>query len=179
MATQKLPELELDFAPPRRNTRAGWLWLLVGLVAIVAATIHWQSGESQRAKQTAVFNTLADKLSGRRPPSVHASETIDPRTAKVVGNIARDLDVPWSAMLSALENARAKDVSLIGIEPSAARHLIRITAESKSLEPMLDYVNALHSDAFTQVTLSSHQDEPQTPGDPIRFVIQAQWKVGS
>jgi Tfp pilus assembly protein PilN len=179
MAMQKLAALELDFAPPRRNTRAGWIWLMLGLVAAGVTMVQLQTAQSERKQREERLAFLSDKIAGRHPPSIHVGENIDPRAAKVAANIARDLDVPWSPMLASLEGARVKDVSLIGIEPSAARHVIRITAEAKSLEPMLDYVNALRSDAFTQVTLSSHQDEPQTPGTPTRFVVQAQWKVGS
>jgi Tfp pilus assembly protein PilN len=100
----------------------------------------------------------------------------DPRATKAAAGVARDLQVPWAEMLTALENVQAKDVALLGVEPSATRHNIRITAETKSLDAMLNYVDALRSDSFPEVSLASHQVEPQTPGNPVRFVVQARWR---
>jgi len=42
---------------------------------------------------------------------------------------------------------------------------------------MLDYVEALRGNAFPEAELSSHQIESQTPGTPVRFVVQARWRT--
>lgn len=177
MAKHRLSALELDFAPPRRNAPAGWLWLGVGLLAATVAGVQFRSAHAERLARADDLSALTDRINGHHHS--HAGETIDPRAAKAASKVAHELEVPWAQMLGVLEGIQVKDVALLGVEPSSTRHNIRITAEAKGLPSMLDYIDALRGDTFSQVTLSSHQDEPQTPGDPIRFIVQAQWRVGS
>jgi hypothetical protein len=177
MANTKLLALELDFAPVRRNAPAGWVWLGIGLVAATLAGAQFRAAHAERLAHADDLSSLTDRINGRHHS--HAGETIDARAAKAASKVARDLEVPWADMLGALEAIQVKDVALLGVEPSSTRHTIRITAEAKSLPPMLDYLEALRGDTFSQVVLTSHQDEPQTPGNPIRFVVQAQWRLGS
>ena len=168
----KLARLELDFSPGRRNAPMGWLLLGIGLVAASVAGVQFRSAHAERLTQVNELNTLT----GHHPKADSNAPAADPRATKAAANVARDLQVPWSDMLAALEAVQARDVALLGVEPSALRHNIRITAEAKSLDAMLNYVDALHGDAFSDVTLMSHQVEAQTPGTPVRFVVQARWR---
>ena len=171
MAT-KLARLELDFSPARRNAPMGWLLLGAGLVFATVAGVQFRSAHAERLEYATSLSAITGKPAGSRD----SGAAPDPRATKAAAGVARDLQVPWSEMLAALENVQAKDVALLGVEPSATRHNIRITAETKSLDAMLNYVDALRSDSFPEVSLASHQVEPQTPGNPVRFVVQARWR---
>lgn len=168
----KLARLELDFSPARRNAPMGWLLLAVGLIAASLAGVQFRSAHAERLTQA---NDLY-AVSGHHAAVDSNAPAPDPRATKAAAGVARDLQVPWAEMLGALEAVQARDVALLGVEPSAMRHNIRITAEAKSLDAMLNYVDALRSDAFPEVTLASHQIEVQTPGTPVRFIVQARWR---
>jgi hypothetical protein len=170
----KLARLDLNFASARRNAPMGWILLALGLMAATVAGVQFRSAHAERLMQAGDLTSLAAKLS---PPRVADSATPnDSRAAKAAVGVARDLQVPWSELLTALESVQAKDVALLGVEPSPIRHNVRITAEAKNTDAMLNYVDALRGDSFPEVNLSSHQFETNTPGDPVRFVVQARWR---
>jgi hypothetical protein len=173
MMASKLARLELDFSPTRRNAPMGWLLLGVGLIAATIAGVQFRSAHAERLESANSLTAITGKPASGRDS---AGPAPDPRATKAAAVVARDLQVPWAEMLAALETVQAKDVALLGVEPSASRHNIRITAETKTLDDMLNYVDALRSDSFPDVSLSSHQVEPQTPGNPVRFVVQARWR---
>jgi hypothetical protein len=173
MMASKLARLELDFSPTRRNAPMGWLLLGIGLIAASVAGVQFRSAHAERLESANSLTAITGKPAGAREG---AGPAPDPRATKAAAGVARDLQVPWAEMLAALESVQAKDVALLGVEPSASRHNIRITAETKTLDDMLNYVDALRSDSFPDVSLASHQVEPQTPGNPVRFVVQARWR---
>jgi len=170
----KLARLELNFAPTRRNAPVGWLLLGVGLVAATIAGVQFRSAHAERLVQEVQLSALGAKtaaaLQGSGPP-------LDPRAAKAAATVARDLQIPWADMLAALESVKTKEVALLAVEPSATRHNVHITAEAKNTDAMLDYVDALRGPSFPDVSLSSHQVQVQTPGAPVRFVVQARWRA--
>ena len=64
-------------------------------------------------------------------------------------------------------------MALLAIEPSIQRQQVRLTAEARQPEAMLDYVAALQSDTrLSQVVLLSHQVQALSPGQPVRFQMQ-------
>ena len=174
MADNKLARLELDFAPARRNVPMGWLLLACGLVIASVAGVQFRSAHAERLASATALSTVSGRL---MPLGEADAPGVDPRAAKAAATVARDLRMPWAELLSSLESVQARDVALLGVEPSASRHLVRITAEAKNLDAMLNYVDGLRGPAFPEVTLTSHQFEPQTPGDPVRFVVQARWRA--
>lgn len=170
----KLARLELNFAPVRRNAPLGWLLLATGLVVATIAGVQFRFAHAERLMHAGAASAIgANRLALSSDASAAPA---DPRAARAATVVARDLRVPWSEMLTALEAVQARDVALLGVEPSPARHDIRITAEAKTPEAMLNYVEALRSETFPQVNLASHQVQTQTPGSPVRFVVQARWK---
>ena len=171
--TTRLARLELDFSPARRNAPMGWLLLGIGLIAASVAGVQFRSAHAERLTQASGLNAISGP---RLPAGAGTGAAADPRATKAAAVVARDLQMPWAEMLAALEAVQAHDVALLGVEPSASRHNIRITAEAKTPEAMLNYVDALRGDSFPEVTLSSHQVEAQTPGNPVRFVVQARWR---
>jgi len=171
----KMARLELDFAPARRNAPLGWVLLAAGLVLATLAGVQFRAAHAERLAHAGELSALSGKL---LPANAEAAgQAVDPRAAKAAAAVARDLRVPWSEMLTALEAVQARDVALLGVEPSPTRHNIRITAEAKTPDAMLNYVDALRGEAFPEVHLASHQVQAQTPGEPVRFVVQARWKA--
>jgi hypothetical protein len=173
--SSKIARLDLNFAPPRRNAPMGWLLLGAGLIAATVAGVQFRNAHAERLVQA---NDLS-AITGRANPLAATDEAaaLDPRATKAAAAVARDLQIPWAEMLSALEAVPARDVALLGVEPSPLRHTIRVTAEAKTAESMLNYVDAMRGNSFPEVNLMSHQTQVQTPGTPVRFIVQARWRA--
>jgi len=170
----KFARLVLDFAPARRNAPLGWPLLGFGLIVTTVAGVQLLSAQAGRLARADDLAALTRATTVR---NADAGEPVaDPRSAKAAAIVARDFQVPWAQMLTAFESVDAKDVALLAVEPSPSRQSIRITAEAKSPDAMLNYVEALRGDSFPEVSLVSHQVENQVPGNPLRFIALARWR---
>jgi Tfp pilus assembly protein PilN len=173
---KKPARLDLDFSPARRNGPAGWLLLAAGLAAALVAAVQFQSAQAARMALASELSSANGRLSSAKGETVRAGPPVDPRVSKAANQIARELQMPWAEMLAALEAVPTSDVALLGVEPSALRHVVRITAEAKNSGAMLDYLQALQGGRqFSDVWLSSHLAQTQTPGTPVRFIVQLKW----
>jgi hypothetical protein len=171
---RKAARLDLDFSPARRTRPVGWLLLAGGLAAATLAAVQFQSAEAARMALASELNSANERLAGPRESS-RAGPPLDPRVSKAANQVARELQVPWAELLAALEAVPTPEVALLGVEPSAQRHVVRITAEAKNSSAMLDYLRDLQARHFSDVWLTSHQVQVTTPGTPVRFVVQLKW----
>ncbi len=173
---RKAVRLDLDFSPARRNRPAGWVLLVAGLASALLAAFQFQSAQAARMAIASELNAANSRLTNPRGEPSRAGPPVDPRVSKAANQIARELQMPWAEMLAALEAVPTPEVALLGVEPSALRHVVRITAEAKNSAAMLDYLQALQGGRqFSDVWLSSHQVQTMTPGTPVRFVVQLKW----
>src|SRR5271169_6864724 len=168
---KKAARLDLDFSPARRTRPVGWLLLVGGLAAATLAAVQFQSAEAARMALATELNSANGRL-GNTGQASRAGPPLDPRVSKAANQVARELQVPWAELLAALESVPTPEVALLGVEPSATRHVVRITAEAKNSGAMLDYLQDLQGRHFSDVWLTSHQIQLQTPGTPVRFVVQ-------
>ena len=175
----KTATLRLEFAPgARRASRLGVSMLALSGAVLLACVAHTAGTLADNAREA---NALA-QLEARRHAGVTAAKTAsksDPAEAartKAVQQVAQNLVTPWADLLEALEAAPKAGVALLSIEPSTARHTVRITAEARDSQEMLNYLGALHRDVrLSGVALVSHEVQMQVPGTPVRFHIQAAW----
>ncbi len=175
--SQRSAHLDLDFSPARRSAPLGLLLLAIGGLALVVAGVQFHGAHAERESYADALSTANGRLATLAGSGERGGPAVDPRAAKAAATVARELQVPWAEMLRALEAVPNKEVALLAVEPSAVRHLVRITAEAKSLDAMLDYIDALRGSAFPEAELNSHQFENQTPGTPVRFVVLARWST--
>jgi len=175
--TKRAARLDLDFSPARRNRPAGWVLLAAGVLAALLAAVQFQSAQAARMAMASELSATAERLPGaKKKEPARAGPPVDPRVSKAANQIARELQMPWAEMLAALEAVPTPEVALLGVEPSALRHVVRITAEAKNSAAMLDYLQALQAGPqFSDVWLTSHLVQAQTPGTPVRFIVQLKW----
>ena len=55
----------------------------------------------------------------------------------------RQLALPWAQLIDSLERAAMKEVALLNIQPDAQNRVLRVTAEARRQEQMLDYLRRL------------------------------------
>lgn len=181
-----MKKVRIDFAPPGlvrsvfRTPRLGWLalWVLVCVVfGLVAANLglgkrQWEiellRAQSQ-ARTQAQARTAAPAVA--RPPVPDAQ-------AAAVNAAVLQLNLPWRALHDAVQAGTPASVALLALEPDARRHSVRITAEAKSSDDMIAYVEQLQKQEwFSTVVLARHEINEQDPNRPIRFQLDAQWRA--
>ena len=114
---------------------------------------------------------------GRRAPQAIPKERLDEQ-AKNAETVVRQLSLPWALLVYALEQAATRDVAILQLQPDAQQRLLRITAEARDKEAMLEYLRRLMAaKAFFNVHLVNHQVQIQDPQRPIQFSVQTSFRV--
>jgi len=183
-----MKRVRIDFAAPglartvHRTGPLGWsLALLAVLLCALAVATGWQMLTRQRELDARL--ALARRYAGA-PEIVTAAAAPPPQIGEVqaqaVNAAVRQLNLPWRALHDAVEQATPKTIALIALEPDPRRRSIRITAEAKSSDDMIAYVEQLKQQALFgagTVTLLRHETDELDPNRPLRFQLEAQWEA--
>ncbi len=176
-------QLPIDFAPPslwrtlhRTRTRS-WVLLAVGLALCAAAGVV---GGKMLARQQADDALLeAARVRANVPVAVAVVETgprISELQAASVNAAVMQLNLPWRALQDAIGAATPPAIAMLALEPDARKRSMKITAEAKSSDAMIAYVEKLkEQELFAGVALTRHEINEQDPARPIRFQIEAEW----
>jgi hypothetical protein len=167
--------LPLDFAVPvRRSTAAGVLLCLAGIAAATAVGVEFRSAIVERARLDDAIDAIADQR--RAPVDTAGRAAAETEFAKM----SRELAIPWTKLLTELEaasNDMASQVSLLHVEPDAEKHLVRITAEVRSLPDALAYLQRLQrSPVLRYPMLESHERRKDDPEHAVRIKVAAEWR---
>jgi Tfp pilus assembly protein PilN len=178
-------KVNIDFAPPslaRSVFRAPrQTWTVVVLTVSVAGALgaaniglrrsQWEV-ELLRAQSAA--RTQA-QVRAAAPAAVRAP--VPEAQASAVNAAVLQLNLPWRALHDAVQAGTPANIALLAMEPDARKNSVRITAEAKSSDDMIAYVEQLQKgDWFSAVLLSRHEINEQDPNRPIRFQLDAQWR---
>ena len=177
--------MPIDFAAPslartlyRTRTR-DWLLLTVALLlALAAAFLGWRLWQQQQADAAQLEAALARaRVPVIVPLAVNQPVISEPQAAAVNAAVMQ-LNLPWRALHDAIGAATPAAIGMLALEPDARRRSIKITAEAKSSDAMIAYVEALkEQEMFAAVTLTRHEINEQDPNRPIRFQIEAEWSA--
>lgn len=177
--------IHLEFAPGstalrqkllgQAGHRLSWPALLILAAALAAGgALWWQIWTLDREIET---------LKGQLPtPSTATSLAANigspsPQQRVEWVQLTRQLNTPWSALLDALEAATPQDVALVSIEPDARQGVVRVQAEAKTLQTLLDYGQVLRiSGPFDDLVLRKHDTNDQDGMRPIRLTMELRFK---
>ena len=164
----------LDFVgTPRRARTPGILLLAVGLLTCAALGYDFQDKLAER-------DGLEARLNATARPHRSASPSESRETAAAAA-IEKQLWVPWSSLLAELESASqdvSSTVSLLQVEPDPAKHIVRITAEARTLPDALAYLERLQKSSMLRYPmLDSHELRKDDPEHPIRVKLSAEWRT--
>lgn len=173
------PRLELDFAGTRtRGGLVGITLAAVGVVGLGLVMLQLHSLTGQRAGLE--LRAAALERAQHHGPSLDSVAGLGAQNAE---KTVRELATPWSQLLAELEHAssdKSGDVALLSIEPDHAKHRVRVTAEARTLDLALAYVQRLRK---TQVLhypmLDSHEIKSDDKDHPVRFQLSAEWSDAS
>jgi hypothetical protein len=160
--------IELDYvAPPRRPVWRGIAVLGLSLALAGSLALRGQSVHRDLAALAAVQG--ASDMVQARGPSKTADEEV-----KQAETVVRQLTLPWSDIIRAIESASMPDVGVLNMQPDAQQRLLKLTAEAKTREAMLEYVRRIaQTKGLSNVYIVSHQVRTEEPSRPIQFSVQA------
>lgn len=174
--------IRIDFAPPslrrtlHRTPLAHWLLALAALACCagaawgIAARLEQQHARAALLLRAAAVRTPAATTAPRAP--------IPAALAAAVNGAVLQLNLPWRELQDAIEAATPASVALLALEPDPKTRTLRVTAEAKASDAMLNYVERLKQQPFfTGATLTGHDTNEQDANRPLRFQIEAQWSA--
>jgi hypothetical protein len=173
------PRLELDFAGSRsRGGPIGIVIAAVGALCLIAVLVQQRSLNAQRAGLELRRAAIAGSLHRGQ-----SAESVAGLSAQTAEKTVRELGTPWSQLLAELETASgdaAGNVALLAIEPDHAKHRVRVTAEARTLELALAYVQRLRKTTVLHYPmLDNHELRADDKDHPVRFQISADWSDAS
>ena len=170
----KLPRrIRLDFVTPARGTpRVGAALCAAGVAAALAVGLAFDVKLSERNRLDAALGVISQP---RAVPSAAAT-----RAAEEIATVERELTVPWSPLLAELESAShdsADKIAVLAVEPDAAKRVVKVTAEARTLSDALGYLERLQKSAVLRYPmLESHERRKDDPQHPIRVKLAAEWR---
>lgn len=172
----KVPaSIALDFvdAAPNRSPATGAALFGIGVLACAILAGELSAALSEREALQARLGAIA------RPH--RAPTAADTRNAAVATTIQKQLWVPWSSLLAELETASqdlSSTVSLLEVQPDATKHVVRITAEARTLPDALAYLERLQKSTMLRYPmLDSHELRKDDPEHPVRVKLSAEWRT--
>lgn len=175
--------MRIDFAP--RGLRRTLFHIHPAVLALAGASAllcagaalgGWQLME-QRQERERQLRHLRERVAAisARPVEV-ARVAIPEAQASFVNAAILQLNLPWRELQDAVLAATPRTVALVAMEPDPRKRVLKITAETRSSDDMVAYVEALkEQDSFTGVLLTRHEINEQDPNRPLRFQLEATW----
>ena len=162
---------ELDYVAPPRRPRA--LGIAVLALSLAAAGLLVERYREVKLRIDGLEAAQALLPVERRAV---ARKSLD-EEVKNAEAVARQLALPWAAMVRAVEGAARPDVAILQLQPDAQQRQLRLTAEARNEKAMLAYLERLGSAAVLgEAHLASHQVVLDDPRRPIQFTVLARLK---
>ncbi len=169
---KRLPPLDFRAGAPRP-------W--VGLSALGFAAVVLALGAGLSWRQHQVNEEVTARIAQRQAalsPAVRRPSAADRLRVSQSDRVTSELRAPWSELLATFEAQGRPEVGLLKLEPDARSGIVRVTGHAKDTAALFSYLKALEADArLRDVALVSHELDKDTPGQPLRFVMQAAWRV--
>ena len=170
--------MQLDFAGRSRGGPRGAVLAVVGVLALAGVITQLHSLGTRRAglelRREALVREQARKAAPAQLAGLKAQDAV---------KTVRELSTPWSALLGELERAskdNAGTVAVLLIEPDHAKHRVHLTAEARSLELAISYVQRLRKvQSLHFPMLDSHEIVKEDHDRPVRFQVSADWSDAS
>jgi Tfp pilus assembly protein PilN len=178
-----MKSMHIDFAP--RSLRRTLFHLhpailvlaAVGLLLCAGAAFGgWKLLEQQREREDRLRRVMERAAALQAAPATVAQTAIPEAQAAFVNAAIMQLNLPWRALQDAVAAATPRSVALVALEPDPRKQVLKITAETKSSDDMVAYVEELkQQELFSSVVLTRHEINEQDANRPLRFQLDAVW----
>jgi Tfp pilus assembly protein PilN len=180
-----MKKVNIDFAPPGlartvfHTPRQTWA-IVLAVVVIASALGAARIGMKQRQWEVELLRAQSaarTQAQAKAVVPVAVRPPVPEAQAAAVNAAVLQLNLPWRALHDAVQAGTPANIALLALEPDAKKSSLRITAEARSSDDMIAYVEQLQKgEWFSAVLLSRHEINEQDPNRPIRFQIDAQWR---
>lgn len=169
--------VRIDFSESRAAPSAWSLALLAaGLAIAIFATWKVNAFDLRQARANADLARVRSVEIARRPP-VETPAVIPAARVDAINAAVVQLNLPWQALFESLEKAKPQNIALLSLEPDGKKRVLRILAEAKQADDMVDFVRLLREQPqFDDALLTRHEINMQDPNRPLRFTLEATWK---
>lgn len=171
--------LHLDYRAARPRSGMAVVLLVCGLSLAAMALMNFQYSRRSAERWEAELVMAQGKLnrSARNPPRGRGDTAQRAEEIAAANAVIRQLNLPWEEMFSAFELATNDEIALLGIDPDAKKRTVKVTAESKTAEGMLNYIKRLQQAALLDdVLLQKHELQTKDSEKPLRFTVTSAWK---
>jgi hypothetical protein len=138
---------DIDFAAPRGPSLSVW----VGLIAVLL--LLGSGGYRALLRQQALDAMQAQLARHRQEEAARAAVPAPQRPApdkervKAINEAIDSLNVPWPAILTAVETALPSGVALMRVEPRPVDRVFLLTAQADDMPPLIDFMSTLSGTA--------------------------------
>jgi len=165
-----LRRLELDYIAAPRGPRAPGLVVLA--IALAAAGLLVERYREAKLELDRI--EAGQRLLGSGRQAAQATPRRLEEEAKSVEAVLRQLALPWGTIIETVESASTSDVAILQLQPDAPQRQLRLGAEARTQQAMLDYLRRLSAaESLADVHVVSHQVQVEDPNRPIQFTVQA------
>ena len=164
--------LQLDFVAPRKRSRLAGIVVLAAALGLAAHLVLKYRDTQDRLAQLAAVEAM---VSAPRPARALPRERLEAEM-KAAQATVRQLALPWSQLIDSLERSAMREVSVLHVQPDAQQRLLRVTAETRGEELMLEYLRRVGASGFAEAHLVSHQVREDDPQRPLQFSLQASFR---
>ncbi|MDI3391549.1 pilus assembly protein [Pseudomonas sp. V98_8] len=174
--------LMLDFQPRRRSSPLGWSLLAGGVVLALTCIVIQQQVSGEVEQQQGHLQTTQRVLTGDTGAKVNLTPAETREQAQNLAEmrkVSQQLRRPWERLFATLEAMPRDNIALLTLTPDARKGQVRISAEARDLDAMLDFHRRLEAcDELSDVSLLSHEIVANVPEHPVQFNLSATWEIG-
>ncbi|MFU2329140.1 PilN domain-containing protein [Pseudomonas sp. NFX98] len=174
--------LMLDFQPRRRSTPLGWSLLVAGVMLALTCMVIQQHLSGEAEQQQGHLQTAQRVLTGDTGSKISLTPAETREQAQNLAEmrkVSQQLRRPWERLFATLESMQRDNIALLTLTPDARKGQVRISAEARDLDAMLDFHRRLEaSDELSDVSLLSHEIVANVPEHPVQFNLSATWEIG-
>ena len=166
----------IDFAS-RRPLPRGALPVLALLLVLGAWGLYraWQADRTLTAARQQWVVVQAQQARQNMPPPA-PSPALPKEEVRRVNEAIAALNLPWPALLGAIETARPREVVLTRIEPRAKDQLVLVTAQADDMAALVLYMQQLARSApFVRTQPVRQERVAQGNGERLQATFEAQW----
>lgn len=170
----------------QRRVRAKFAALaLAGVTLTALAWGGWIAGQQRQAMEAVQAQVQALRVTPAKPAVARTSTAVRRDAGLVPGQaltadqrqgllaVARQLNIPWQELFEQLERSTPPQVALVSVEPDGQRGTVRLQAEAKSLDTLLQYAAALQGQGVLgRLNYNKHETNGQDANRPMRLTFE-------
>lgn len=161
--------------------RVVWCLLVAGLLGATAYQLwQWRELKNQNQEWDRKIQTLRQQSNAqtKAASTKTTSSAASPMAAlqrQQVQALLRQLNMLWQQLLQQLEDATPSQVALISLEPDAQRGTLKLQAEARQIDTLLQFAASLQNQGVLgALSYGKHETNEHDPQKPARLSFELQ-----